>query len=408
MNGMRVLTILGSICLCSSLAAADKSDRAKTVLVHYMPWFASKPVSGHWGWHWTMDRFRPDRTGPDGRLELASHYRPLIGAYDSSDPDALECQVLLMKFAGISGVIIDWYGTERFRDYATIHRNSVLLISHLKRAGLKFAICYEDQTISHMIAGGRLRPGEEVAHGVKEFKWLEKNLFADQSHVRLRDKPILLIFGPQHFKKEQWGRITGSLSSKPRLFTLPHLTSKTKSAGAFGWPPVSGGRKVTSAGWQKYLEELYSREEGGESIIAPVFPGFHDIYQQAGVHESYGYLDDEGGRTFDRTLSLAWKSSCELIQIVTWNDYGEGTAIEPTEEFGYRYLETLQRRIAVGVKFAYSAQDLRLPVLLYKLRKQHSGKGETAPLFAQASRLLFASRTEEARAVLMQLRKQKQ
>ena len=165
---------------------------------------------------------------------------------------------------------------------------------------------------------------------------------------------------------------------------------------------------MTSAGWQKYLEELYSREEGGESIIAPVFPGFHDIYQQAGVHESYGYLDDEGGRTFDRTLALAWKSSCELIQIVTWNDYGEGTAIEPTEEFGYRYLETLQRRIAVGVKFAYSAQDLRLPVLLYKLRKQHSGKGETAPLLAQASRLLFASRTEEARAVLMQLRKQKQ
>ncbi|MDP7108041.1 MAG: hypothetical protein QGH41_13225, partial [Roseibacillus sp.] len=106
--------ILGSICLCSSLGAADKSDPPKTVLVHYMPWFASKPVSGHWGWHWTMDRFRPDRTGPDGRLELASHYRPLIGAYDSSDPDVLECQVLLMKFAGISGVVIDWYGTERF------------------------------------------------------------------------------------------------------------------------------------------------------------------------------------------------------------------------------------------------------------------------------------------------------
>ncbi|MDP7496600.1 MAG: glycoside hydrolase family 99-like domain-containing protein, partial [Roseibacillus sp.] len=116
----------------------------------------------------------------------------------------------------------------------------------------------------------------------------------------------------------------------------------------------------------------------------------------------------EGGRTFGRTLALAWQSSCELIQIVTWNDYGEGTAIEPTEEFGYRYLEKLQRRIAAGSEFAYSAEDLHLPVFLYKLRKQHSGKGAIAPLLTQASRLLFASRTEEARTVLMQLRKQKQ
>ncbi len=408
MNGMRVLIILVSICLHSALGAANKSDPPKAVLVHYMPWYASKPVSGHWGWHWTMDRFRPDRMGPDGRLELASHYRPLIGAYDSSDPDVLECQVLLMKFAGISGVVIDWYGTERFRDYATIHRNSLLLINHLKRAGLKFAICYEDQTIRHMIAGDKLRQKEEVAQGVRELKWLEKNLFSDQSHVTLRGKPILLIFGPQHFRKEQWGQIMGSLSSKPLLFTLPHLTSQAKSAGAFGWPPVSGGRKVTPAVWQKYLRDLYSREEGGESIIAPVFPGFHDIYQQAGVHKSYGYLDDEGGRTFDRTLALAWQSSSELIQVATWNDYGEGTLIEPTEEFGYRYLERLQRRIAVGVEFAYSPQDLRLPVLLYKLRKQHSGNGEIAPLITQASRLLFASRTEEARAALMRLRKQRQ
>ncbi len=29
---------------------------------------------------------------------------------------------------------------------------------------------------------------------------------------------------------------------------------------------------------------------------------------------------------------------------MTWNDYGEGTMIEPTKEFGYGFLNTLQKR----------------------------------------------------------------
>jgi hypothetical protein len=404
----RAFITLLILCLHLPLLAEGKKGAPKTVLVHYMPWYASKPVSGNWGWHWTMDRFKPDKVGANGRRELASHYRPLIGPYDSNDPDVLECQVLLMKFAGISGVIIDWYGTENFRDYATIHRNSLSLIKYLKQAGLKFAICYEDQSIKHMIKGGKLKKVQEVIHGKKEFQWLAKNWFTDPAYLKLKGKPVLLIFGPQHFKKAQWNQITSNLSTQPLLYTLPHLTNQANSAGAFGWPPVDGGKNVTPAIWQKYLRDLYSRGVKGESIIAPVFPKFHDIYQQAGVHKSYGYLDDQGGKTFEQTLDLAWKSNSELIQVATWNDYGEGTIIEPTKEFAYRYLESLQRRFAANKKFAYTPIDLRLPIMLHQLRKHHAGnKARTASL-NHTSKLLFASKTTEAKTLLIKLWNQKQ
>ena len=70
-------------------AAAER----KLVLAHYMPWYESKAVSGQWGWHWTMNKFQPDKV-VQGRRELASHYRPLIGAYDSNDPHALRSCVV--------------------------------------------------------------------------------------------------------------------------------------------------------------------------------------------------------------------------------------------------------------------------------------------------------------------------
>ena len=401
-------TVLLILCLQLPLEAADKTSAPKTVLVHYMPWYASKPVSGNWGWHWTMDRFKPDKVVANGRRELASHYRPLIGPYDSNDPDVLECQVLLMKFAGISGVIIDWYGTENFNDYATIHRNSLSLIKYIKQAGLKFAICYEDQSVKHMVQGGKLKKADEVAHGKKVLKWLDQNWFADPAYVKVKGKPILLIFGPQHFKKAQWTQMMTGLSKRPHLYALPHLAQNAGANGAFGWPPVDGGKNVTPAVWQTYLGNLYSRGAKGESIIALVFPKFHDIYKEAGTQASYGYLDGQGGKTFEQTLELAWKSNSALIQIATWNDYGEGTMIEPTKEFAYRYLESIQRRFAANGKFAYTPIDLRLPIMLHQLRKHYAGnRGLTAKL-NHASKLLFASRTGEAKTLLMQLWNQKQ
>ena len=126
------------------------------------------------------------------------------------------------------------------------------------------------------------------------------------------------------------------------------------------------------------------------------------------MHKSYGYLDDQSGKTFDQTLELAWQSNSELIQIATWNDYGEGTMIEPTKEFAYRYLESLQRRFATNKKFAYTPIDLRLPIMLHQLRKHHAGnKARTASL-NHASKLLFASKTTEAKTLLIKLWNQKQ
>ena len=47
----------------------------KTVLVHYMPWYSSKSVSGRWGWHWTMDCFDPEKIKSRLRIET-SKFKP--------------------------------------------------------------------------------------------------------------------------------------------------------------------------------------------------------------------------------------------------------------------------------------------------------------------------------------------
>ena len=367
------------------------SAASPQIMVHYMPWYAAKPASGEWGWHWTMNHFDPNTITDDGRREIASHYYPLIGPYDSNDPHVLECHVLLMKFAGIDGAIIDWYGIEDHRDYAAIHRNTNHLIAYIKKAGLSFAICYEDQTVKHLVNDGVLHESQALSHGQDVLRWMQDHWFVADEYAKIAGRPLLLVFGPQYFKRASWKELFSGLPQPPYFYTLNSL--QEGADGVFGWPPVHDGRVVPPAAWRAYLSQLY--EKGG---VGTAFPKFHDIYAEAGVRESYGYLDDQEGAVFAETLERAGESA-SLIQIVTWNDYGEGTIIEPTAEFGYRYLEAIQsyRKKQAGRTFSYSAADLRLPIALYQLRQQAAADGRAD----SAAALMFASETEAARSILL-------
>lgn len=383
-----------SLCSCvESLVNSGMQPRSAAspqIMVHYMPWYAAKPVSGEWGWHWTMNHFDPDTIADDGRREIASHYYPLIGPYDSNDPHVLECHVLLMKFAGIDGAIIDWYGIQDHRDYAAIHHNTNHLIAYIKKAGLSFAICYEDQSIKHLVNDGVLRESQALSHGQDVLRWMQEHWFVADEYAKIAGRPLLFVFGPQYFKGASWQELFSGLPQPPSFYTLNSLWEGAD--GVFGWPPVHDGRVVPPAAWRAYLSQLY--EKGG---VGTAFPKFHDIYAEAGVRASYGYLDDQEGAVFGETLARAGESA-SLIQIVTWNDFGEGTIIEPTAEFDYRYLEAVQsfRKQQAGTTFPYNADDLRLPIALYQLRQQAAADGRAD----RAAAFLFASETEAARSIL--------
>ncbi len=73
-----------------------------------------------------------------------------------------------MKLAGVDGVIVDWYGSANFLDYSGNNLVTLKLLQFARKAGLKFSICYEDQTIQHMIDENYLNPTNAVLHAQKE------------------------------------------------------------------------------------------------------------------------------------------------------------------------------------------------------------------------------------------------
>jgi hypothetical protein len=369
----------------------------KMLLMHYMPWYETPAVRGAWGSHWKgpQAQHNPDQRGPDGRPDIWSHYHPLIEPYDSSDPAVLECQLLQMRLAGIQGVVADWYGIGEKADHPAIHHATRALFEATRKFGMKFVACYEDRSLELMVRWNQLAPEHTTNALADTLRWMQQEWFTRPNYLRIQGRPLLLNFGPIYFRSvEAWTAAFADLPQRPLFFGLHHLWRQAGADGGFTW--------VHYDPWEGNPDDRQIRARIGEvftyfssnprEVIVSAFPGFNDVY----THEHHHELAHRDGATMRETLQVAMAGPWPLIQLVTWNDYGEGTMIEPTHEFGYTFLEVIQeeRRRELGDGFVFSAEDLRLPAQLFTLRK----KGTVpADQLEEIAGLLAAGKCQEAR-----------
>jgi hypothetical protein len=325
--------------------------------MHVMPWFMAS--GSDLGWHWRMNRSSAEVLS-SGRV--ASHFRPEIGPYDSSDPRVLDYQLSLMKIAGVDGVLADWYGIHDVYDYKMIHERTEKLFEKARKFGLSISVVYEDQSIGNPVKN-KVFSEESVEKRISETgSFLAKHWLNDPAWLKLRSKPVMMVFGPQYFDSKQWQTFSASAGD---LHLLTLHKRGDYAVGAYDWPIPSLGLKFT--------QEFAQRSAEWPIKVACAFPRFRDFYVQGGQEKGYPELPDDEGATFRMTLRQAIQMKPDAIQIATWNDWQEGTQVEPSLEFGNRDLVVLQKaRIELDPKFLFKKDDLNLPIKLFRKRDSKS------------------------------------
>lgn len=384
----RILACIAGTLASAMGTASEPAAGEKLVLMHTMPWYESAPVRGRWGGHWAGFEVPhdPDSLDANGLPDLWSHFHPLIGPYDSTDPALLECHLAQMKLAGVDGVVVDWYGVAEALDYPSIHAASVALFDAAGRWGLAFAVCYEDRIVGMMTERNLLPADGAAARVAEDLRWLDDHWFASPTYATLGGKPLLLNFGPITVTDAAvWQAAIDPLDRRPAFFALHHLWRKAGADGGFTWihwNPWEG--KPDEAEVRRRLRAVFAlpSNDPAEAIVSAC-PGYKDVYPQ-----SRPVLEHADGETLRVSLDEALTSPARVVQLATWNDYGEGTMIEPTHEFGYRFLEIVQEanRRRRGAGFRFTAADLRLPARLYAARKAGSAPATELDAVATALR----------------------
>ncbi len=370
--------------------AVDKSNPMK-IYVHYMPWFESPETNnGSWGQHWTMSNSDPNTTDDQGKRDIASYFYPLIGPYASSNKNVIEYHLLLMKYAGVDGLIIDWYGSHDVYDFPANKKNAEAVIGNLDEVGLSFALTYEDWTLNPVVEQGKASTVNDAA--IADLKYIENNYFNLDSYIEIDGDPLLTVFGPQVIQDPAgWTSVLAEISESPVFLALWYESEDLGSngSGEFAWVYEDNS----------HIENFYTFQANKFDVsLGSAYPGFKDYYLEGGWGGSHKdwTIDHSGGATLEETLNMAHNAKTDYLQIATWNDFGEGTMIEPTLEYGYSFLEKLQSFTGTP----YSKNELEKIQSLYELRKANENDVDVQKVLDQSFYYFVSLQTDKAIAIV--------
>jgi hypothetical protein len=374
--------------------AIEKTNSTK-IYMHYMSWFETNESSADkkWGYHWTMGNKNPSNIDANGRREIASHYYPLIGPYHSGDKNVIENHLLMMKYAGIDGLLIDWYGTYDVNDYRMVKENTEQLIALLNKVGLEYAIVYEDRFLTNVVNAGKAISVTSAAK--TDLAYMEKNYFDDANYIKINGKPLLLNFGPIVLQTpSEWTNVFNILTTKPTFLTLwdQSVEAGANASGEYAWVYKDNS----------YLTNFYTNTKPKLGVaMGSAYPGFKDFYAQGGGGAAIGWtIEHNNGATLDETLSLAKNANLNYLQLITWNDFGEGTMLEPTTEFGYTYVEKVKAFSGVKNTESFFAEISKL----YNLRIQKKGNADAQKKLDQAFNYFVSMQPAKAKELINEIK----
>jgi hypothetical protein len=252
---------------------------------------------------------------------------PTLGKYSSDDADVMRQHIQLAKQAGITGFIVSW------KHSPTNDRRLTRLIDVAASEHFSLAMIYQGLDFHK-----RPLPAAQVAADLDLFA----RVFAPRSPFRGFSKPLVIWSGTWKFSTNDVKRVT-----KPVRDRVLVLASERNVKGyervadavdgdAYYWSSVNPD---TFPGYRQKLQLMASAVHHHHGLwIAPAATGF-DARKIGGTTT----VPRKDGQTLLRECATAFSSQPDVVGIISWNEFSENTYIEPSKNFGTRYIAVAAR-----------------------------------------------------------------
>jgi hypothetical protein len=239
--------------------------------------------------------------------------------YSSTDPEQVRRQISDMISRGLDGVVMVWYGPHNGIDRAA----QLVMHEAELHPGFTFAI---------MLDNGAIR--WNACHScdsqdtlIDDLQYVEQTYFSSPAYLRVNGRPVVTNFDIDLYYKVDWRAAKTAMASDPLfLFQNGSGFSHEVSDGAYSWD------SATTDYGMNYLTKFYGTGMGlpGKQTWGAAYKGFNDKLASWGLNR---FMGQQCGQTWLQTFSkinstFNSTNQLEAMQLVTWNDYEEGTEIE--------------------------------------------------------------------------------
>lgn len=296
----RLLAILGILIpLAAAIFPSASAARPPLVLAFYYDWY-------------DQNTWKPDHVAD----------MPAV-PYVSSDPGAIARQIQQARGAGIDAFVVSWWGAGNPTD-----TNLKLMLDQASAANFQVAVDFE-------LTSPFYNSKQDAINSLK-------NLLATHAqhpaYLRVDGKPVIFFWREQKYSVDEWRDIRNTVDPNHQSLWIAEGVKEQ-----LPYLSVFDGLHLYSIAWapdvtaelQKWPSRVQSY--GADKIwVATVNPGADN--RKAGESEIV-VRDRENGDFYRETWRAAFSTYPDWIIINTWNEWREGTMIEPGVTYGNLYLD---------------------------------------------------------------------
>ena len=297
MSGARISTLV-TAAVCAAVVAfpaaagpRDVDSGPGRVAIFYYPWYETPVRDGRWA-HWYVEH--------DGAPVLSTPFFPSRGLYSSSNAKIVTAQMREIAAAGVETVVVSWWGFG-----SPEHDRLLLVLDAARRQDLDVAIHIEPYH------------GRTPARAAEDISRLQKEGGFTDFYVYDADRDPVAA----------WAETLAPLEGV-RVFGHTTLVGRAKASGFDG---VYTYDVVTWNG--SLFRRLCTQARNAGLLCAPSVGAGYDA--RLATHDE-AVRPRLHGVTYDRMWKTAIRADADLVTITSYNEWQEGTQIEPARLQGGR------------------------------------------------------------------------
>ncbi|RLD11814.1 MAG: hypothetical protein DRI44_02740, partial [Chlamydiae bacterium] len=343
----------------------------------------------------------------DSEWRLIAKYpkpRPVLGFYDDSLPEVNDWHIKWAVEAGISFFVFDWYWNAGETRLARTLNVGFLNAKYTDM--MKFCIHWcnhnldwkpnRETGISRDVA--RTSPSANLDFSPKALtemiEYCATNYFLLPNYLKINNRPVFMVWdmqavinvngGAENFKKKILPEINAVCKKYgfDNLFLVavnnqPQNLDKTGIADAitrYGFADLITRSKYKTPGsapYKEMVELLPGYWERMRTLKTPYIVSTQAGWDDTPRATKLSWIrTDNNVILFKQTLREgrdAVKPNLPLFIIEAWNEWGEGSFIEPSHEFGFTQLDAIRRVFAPNAPINKWARPTKKQILKYSV-----------------------------------------
>ncbi len=308
-------------------------------------------------------RSTPIRAQSGDRLVLAFYYawfdmltwekalpdKP-VQLYHSSDVYAIQRHVREAREAGIDALVQAWYGPDMTNNQT--EANFRILLDQAQIQGMRAAVSVD--------MGGPFLQSEEAV--LAALQALRDGRTQHPAYLRVDGRPVIFFWRQQQFSVAAWQSIRAQVDPERRMLWIAEGAELDYLAVFDGLYLYSIAWSAMPAAvltrWGSAVEQWSAQHHAARYWVATVMPGYDDFV--TGRPDAFA-RPREGGVYYRACWHGATQSNADWVVITSFNEWLEGTHIEPSVLYGDAYIGMTAELAAVYRAFSLAAAPTSTP-----------------------------------------------